>query len=244
MFKRLKEPFGKAGLIVALVALVFAMVGGAYAATGGSGNSNATASAKKHKKKKSKKPQRGKQGKPGKNGAPGAPGAAGPTGPAGAQGPKGDTGAQGPEGPEGPEGEPWAAGGTLPPEATLTGTYATSLTNDFLPEGETKEDSVSFGIQVSPAPTFVFVPGVGGTTSYGSDAANGCPGVVGGIPRAESGKFCVYGFAHSVFVSATVEARDPGAFPPGHAVTPNGATLVGTCPTGNCMGNGLWAVTG
>ena len=31
--RRLKEPFGKAGLIVAVVALVFAMLGGAYAAT-------------------------------------------------------------------------------------------------------------------------------------------------------------------------------------------------------------------
>ena len=35
MYKRLKEPFGKAGLIVALFALVFALVGGAYAANGG-----------------------------------------------------------------------------------------------------------------------------------------------------------------------------------------------------------------
>ncbi len=240
--RRITEPFGKAGLIVAVVALVAALVGGAYASTNGVGPL-ASSSGKQHKKKKGKA-KRGPRGPKGATGPAGPAGPAGPTGPAGAQGPKGDTGAQGPQGPEGPEGEPWAAGGTLPPEATLTGTYATSLTNDILPEGETKEDSVSFGIQVSPAPTFVFVPGVGGTTSYGSDAANGCPGVVGGIPRAESGKFCVYGFAHSVFASATVEARDPGAFPPGHAVTPNGATLVGTCPTGNCLGNGLWAVTG
>ena len=130
MFKRLREPFGKAGLIVALVALVFAMVGGAYAATGGSGNSNATASAKKHKKKKSKKPQRGKQGKPGKNGADGAPGPAGPAGPAGAAGAAGRHRPAGPQGPQGEQGKPGSdspfAGGTLAANATLTGTYSGS----------------------------------------------------------------------------------------------------------------------
>jgi Collagen triple helix repeat (20 copies) len=90
--RRLKEPFGKAGLIVAVVALVFAMLGGAYAATGGN-SSKATASAKQGKQ--------GKQGKTGKTGPAGPAGTAGPAGPAGA---KGDTGAAGSNGKDGTNG--------------------------------------------------------------------------------------------------------------------------------------------
>jgi hypothetical protein len=87
MFTKLREPFGKAGLIVAVVALVFAMLGGAYAATNSGGK--ATASAK---------------GKPGPRGKTGKTGSAGPAGPAGAPGAKGDTGAAGSNGTNGTNG--------------------------------------------------------------------------------------------------------------------------------------------
>ena len=63
--RAIREPFGKAGLIVGIVALVFAMLGGAYAATN-NGGGKATASAK---------------GKPGPAGKPGKTGPAGPAGP-------------------------------------------------------------------------------------------------------------------------------------------------------------------
>jgi hypothetical protein len=100
MKRRLKEPFGKAGLTVAVVALVFAMLGGAYAASS-NGGGKATASAKA---------KQGKQGKPGKTGL------AGPAGPAGPAGAKGDTGAAGSNGGAGADGksvtgEPIASGG-------------------------------------------------------------------------------------------------------------------------------------
>jgi hypothetical protein len=88
MFTKLREPFGKAGLIVAVVALVFAMLGGAYAATN-NGGGKATASAK---------------GKPGKQGKPGKTGPQGPAGSAGAPGAKGDTGAAGGNGTNGTNG--------------------------------------------------------------------------------------------------------------------------------------------
>src|SRR3954454_8939303 len=101
--RRLKEAFGKAGLIVAAIALVFAMLGGAYAATN-NGNGKATASAKA---------KQGKQGKPGKAGpaGPAGPaGSAGPQGPAGASGAKGDTGAKGDQGIQGIQGTPGTPG--------------------------------------------------------------------------------------------------------------------------------------
>jgi hypothetical protein len=92
MLERLRNQIGTAGLIVAIVALVAALGGGAYAATGGSSDGKATASAK------------AKQGKPGKPGKTGPAGPAGPAGAAGPAGPKGDTGAPGANGSNGANG--------------------------------------------------------------------------------------------------------------------------------------------
>lgn len=96
MLSRLREHFGTAGLIVAIVALVAALGGGAYAASGGSGDGEATASAKG-------KP--GPRGKPGKTGKTGPAGPAGPAGPQGPAGPKGDNGAPGSNGTPGANGK-------------------------------------------------------------------------------------------------------------------------------------------
>ena len=59
MSRRIREPFGKAGLIVAIVALVAASVGGAYAANHNGG--------KHHKKSKNNAGLNGKQKKQVKN---------------------------------------------------------------------------------------------------------------------------------------------------------------------------------
>jgi collagen triple helix repeat protein len=107
--RKLKEPFGKAGLSVAILALVFALAGGAYAA-----NNSATAS-------KAGKP--GPRGKTGKTGPAGAPGAIGPAGVPGASGAPGKNGTNGKNG---EEGSPWTAGGTLPSGKTETGVFAIS----------------------------------------------------------------------------------------------------------------------
>jgi hypothetical protein len=85
---------------IALVALVFALTGGAFAATGG-GGSHATLTASVAKKK-AKAPARGPAGP---KGATGATGPAGLAGPAGAAGAKGENGGNGKEGPEGKEGK-------------------------------------------------------------------------------------------------------------------------------------------
>ncbi len=83
--RRLKEPFGKAGLTVAILALVMALVGGAYAAGG------LTKSQEKQVTKIAKK----YAGKPGATGATGATGPAGTNGTNGKDGTNGTNGANG-----------------------------------------------------------------------------------------------------------------------------------------------------
>jgi Collagen triple helix repeat (20 copies) len=92
MFSSFRNRFGIPG-VISVIALVFAMIGGAYAANNSGSGEGATASAKKAVK-----------GPPGKRGPKGATGAAGPAGPAGPAGAKGDTGAAGVAGEKGATG--------------------------------------------------------------------------------------------------------------------------------------------
>jgi hypothetical protein len=103
MFSTLRTRFGIPG-VISVIALVFAMFGGAYAASNSSGGGKATASAK------------GKQGPRGKTGKTGPAGPAGPQGPAGPAGAKGDAGAPGAQGNPGNPGTP----GTNGTSATTT----------------------------------------------------------------------------------------------------------------------------
>jgi Collagen triple helix repeat (20 copies) len=149
MLSSFRSRFGIPG-VISVIALVFAMLGGAYAANdGGSGKataSKATASAKKAK--------RGPRGPRGPQGPAGPVGPAGPQGPAGANGTDGAPGSNGANGKSvtigntsacpaggftvevegssstkrtvcsGEEGSPWTLGGTLPPGQTETGNWA------------------------------------------------------------------------------------------------------------------------
>lgn len=76
MKRRLKEPFGKAGLTVAVVAIVMALVGGAYAAGGltKSQEKQVTKIAKKYAGKPGAPGPPGTNGTNGANGSPGVPG--------------------------------------------------------------------------------------------------------------------------------------------------------------------------
>lgn len=95
MFQRTREPFGKAGVIVGVIALVAALAGGAYAANGLNGK-------QKNEVKKIAKQFAGKKGARGPAGPAGAPGAKGDAGLAGA---KGENGAPGADGADGADGE-------------------------------------------------------------------------------------------------------------------------------------------
>jgi hypothetical protein len=88
MFSTLRTRFGIPG-VISVIALVFAMLGGAYAANNSSGGGKSTASAKAKK---------------GPRGPKGATGPQGPAGPQGAAGAKGDAGANGSNGTNGTNG--------------------------------------------------------------------------------------------------------------------------------------------
>ena len=98
MFSTLRTRFGIPG-VISVIALVFAMFGGAYAASNSSGGGKATASKAKVKK-----------GPRGPRGATGPAGPVGPAGPAGAAGAKGENGAPGSNGTNGAPGTAGAAG--------------------------------------------------------------------------------------------------------------------------------------
>ncbi len=115
--------------LMAFVALVFALTGGAFAATGGAGggggvggsgggggggSSAGTVAAASKVKSKGKAGPRGPAGPRGAVGPAGPVGAAGPAGPAGAQGPQGS---QGPAGSNGSNGEPGAPGASVASKA-------------------------------------------------------------------------------------------------------------------------------
>jgi hypothetical protein len=203
--RRLKEPFGKAGLMVAIAALIFALAGGAYAAN----NLGAAAS-------KAKAGPRGKTGKTGPAGPQGPAGPKGDPGVAGANGTNGAPGANGKSvtvseiepgdageceetggalvaqegasagvevctGEEGPEGSPWTVGGTLPKGKTETGVWAFGATTK-----QSAQASASFNIPL--AASVLPVPEVVGE---GELPTTNCPGEVAD-PKAKEGFFCVY----------------------------------------------------
>jgi hypothetical protein len=187
--RRLREPFGKAGLTVAVIALVFAMLGGAYAAVG------LNSKQKKEVKSIAKSFQ-----------STGPAGAAGPQGPAGAPGPKGDTGPQGPQGDKGDKGEkgakgdpgtpgsPWTLGGTLPSNATETGTWSAG---QYVGEGTSLSYlSLSFPVPLAAsldADHVHFINGAGEEVVDGStkEPSTVCLGSAES-PSVAAGHLCVY----------------------------------------------------
>jgi Collagen triple helix repeat (20 copies) len=100
MFSSFRNRFGIPG-VISVIALVFAMLGGAYAASNSGDSKDAAASAKK----KSAKGPRGPKGATGPAGPAGAPGAKGDTGAAGANGANGSNGATGATGANGTNGQ-------------------------------------------------------------------------------------------------------------------------------------------
>lgn len=256
MFHRLREPFGKAGLIVAIVALVSALVGGAYAADnlGGDG-SKATASAK------GKKGPRGPKGPAGPKGDTGPAGSKGDTGATGAQGPKGDTGPIGPIGPQGPKGddgdpgEPGEPGVcsegnnecVMPQGSTLTGSWGLGQT---APNIGIATATISFPLKYPGAkPTLYYVKGEGESEAEEQTREEKCGGGTADAPTAEPGFLCIY----------LKMALMPGEYSEGISnfnLTSNGVTLgfntpvatqeekdAGEGPQARSIMLGTWAVT-
>jgi hypothetical protein len=221
MFSTLRTRFGIPG-VISVIALVFAMFGGAYAASNSSGGGKATASAK------AKKGPRGPKGPKGDTGPAGPQGPAGPAGAKGDAGSPGSPGANGKSvalineepagcaseegftyevegsgeenevcsGEEGPEGALGTAGTTLPSEATETGVWGGGYPEDGT--GASKRFyPISFPIPLADAPEPIFV----GPTEASKP---GCPGR-GGAGGGASESFPAAGEYHP-----TIPRADPG----------------------------------
>lgn len=260
MFSTLRTRFGIPG-VISVIALVFAMFGGAYAASNSSGGGKATASAK------AKKGPRGPKGAKGDAGPAGLQGPPGPQGPAGA---KGDTGAAGSNGTNGTNGQSVVSGSEPPGGNCATGgskftsssgtTYACNgatgakgaqgspwTAGGLLPSGATETGvwgdgafpaqegtssyPASFSIPLAKEPKVTFVD----TYANSEAKAPGCPGVTAisgeGLPTADPGNLCFY--------STSFEGA---AFQYALAFRVGGLIVV-NC-TGRCGTTGYWAVTG
>jgi Collagen triple helix repeat (20 copies) len=144
--------------VVATLALVFAMSGGALAA----GHYLLTSTSQV-----SPKVLKALKGQTGKTGSVGAQGAQGSQGVQGAQGAHGEPGAVGPAGPQGPQGEPgapgvagkegspWTAGGTLPAGKSETGAWGGGGGPEVTDMGFSERIAVaSFAIPLLVTPTY------------------------------------------------------------------------------------------
>lgn len=198
MLSRIHNKLGTAGLILAIMALIAALGGAAFAAGG------LTKQQEKQVKKIAKKFA----------GKPGATGPQGPKGDTGEKGPKGDPGGKGDRGEKGATGEAGACSEEKPecvltPGATETGAWATSL----LPRVEEEEEALvfrpglsltalSFNIPLKVAPkgivvvngkkaTFPLLTETTGTFAYGEGTAAQCQGSFS-EPKAAAGFVCVY----------------------------------------------------
>lgn len=230
--------------MIAVVALLFAMTGGAWAVTHHSGHPR--------KVKKGPRGPQGETGPAGPAGPAGPQGLQGETGPAGAKGERGAPGAEGKPGPEGqqgpqgvpgvnggpgaqgekgetgevgPKGEPgspWAVGGKLPTGKTETGTWSAG---PFETKGQ-QLVSISFPIPLA----FAFTEEQIHFLSVGGGETPECPGTVE-EPKAASGNLCVYA-EELDHLSLTTKSSYP-----------SGVVFEAKYETEG-LGYGTWAVTG
>lgn len=167
MFSRIHQKLGTAGFLIAIVALIVALGGAAYAALPGL-NSKQKKEVKKIAKSFAKA---------------GPAGASGPAGAKGEAGAKGDTGAAGGTGPEGPPGEKGETGPLdtkLPPGKTIRGFW------DFQVDNPVHNGvlTLTYPFRIEPKPNFVYMPPNAAPTEE-------CPGEVE-EPKAKRGFFCLY----------------------------------------------------
>lgn len=220
MFQALRRNINPA-TILAFVALIFAVTGGAFAATGGAGSAPAKATvstaragsrttlaaivAKKKKTTSTRGPAgpKGATGATGPAGAQGAPGARGPQGPAGTNGTNG-TGTPGLEGHEGKAGATGPQGPAGPTEFTVLpkGQTETGAWSDFTGAEGNAATTISFAIPLAKAlgSTAVHFVGESGkeqsifsltTHEFEEGPTSACPGNAA-EPAATPGNLCVY----------------------------------------------------
>ncbi|MDX6602511.1 MAG: hypothetical protein QOF13_1713 [Solirubrobacterales bacterium] len=157
MLSILRNRFGMPG-VIAVIALVFAMFGGAYAASS-SGGGKATASAKAKRGPRGPRGPAGPTGPVGSAGPAGAQGPAGAKGEAGAKGATGEAGAKGATGAAGSTGATGAAGSTgATGAAGATGATGLSGFTETLPSGKTETGTWTMGPTPNAGPGELHVP--------------------------------------------------------------------------------------
>ncbi len=176
MLSRIHQRLGTAGFVIAIVALIVALGGAAYAALPGL-NSKQKKEVKKIAKKEVKKIAK-KLVKAGPAGPAGAKGDAGATGATGASGP---TGAAGPTGAIGPEGPAGPTETRLPPGKTIKGLWQFQVNQSTDKLGLL---TVSFPLRVEPGPSPVYMAPKAPPTEE-------CPGNED-EPEAKKGFLCLY----------------------------------------------------
>jgi hypothetical protein len=213
MLSPLRNRFGIPG-VISVIALVFAMLGGAYAASD-SGSRKSSASASKASASKAKRGPKGPRGPRGPQGAPGLQGPEGPQGPAGANGKDGLNGKNGVNGTNGAPGKSVLSGEETPGTNCAQGGYWFEIQGSgnksyvceggggsgggtTLAPGETSTGlwqfqtsdtsfafmSISYPLRVEPAPEFNWI-------GVGEPATAACPGSQED-PQAEPGHLCIY----------------------------------------------------
>lgn len=244
MFTRIRKHATGANIAV-VIALVFAMSGGAYAAkkylitsikqikpsvvaqlkgnAGPAGKDGAQGPAGPV----GKEGAQGLQGVQGEKGKDGSNGAAGATGPAGAKGATGATG---------PTGAPWPAGGVLPPGATETGQWGTFTT--AAAAEELKVNTISFPIPLEAAPAVTFI-------KVGDSVPSQCAGGSAASPKAANGNLCIFegesAIHHAGNLKFAAAIDGTGDF----GVARTGAEMLfATTAAGEVSAEGSWAVTG
>jgi collagen triple helix repeat protein len=229
--------------VVATLALVFAMSGGALAASHYLLTSTSQISPKVLKALRGKA---GAQGAPGvagsqgpagfagAQGAKGEGGQAGPAGPAGQAGPTGETGAGGAPGATGKEGSPWTAGGTLPSKKSETGVWAIQVAPNL--QG-TRIPLASFSIPVTTAEAEALAFNVVGPEEGAGEPHEKLPAGCKGNrhhPEANPGNVCAF----ELFAVNIMELTEP--------IVTTAGVLVGV-EQGNesepFRAAGTWAVT-
>jgi hypothetical protein len=198
MLTTFKNRFGIPG-VISVVALVFAMTGGAVAANSYLAD-GATSSQVKDNLQKAKRGPRGPRG---------------PKGPQGLQGPKGDPGAQGSKGDQGPKGDRGEAGpllDVLPGGRSETGAWSTAAEEGVL--------TISYPLRLSSPIT---APGNIVVLEEGEGETAECPGTVE-KPEAAAGKLCLYtevgelesevnfGFPYSLTTGVHLFFKNPSVF--------------------------------
>jgi hypothetical protein len=239
--------------VIATLALVFAMTGGAYAASKYLITSTKQISPKVLKSLKGANGKNGTAGPAGPAGAAGA-GTAGAQGAQGAAGAKGETGAAGPAGPQGPGGAAGTNGTngtngttgftkTLPSKETETGAWSGHVVG----ESEEALSPISFNIPLKAALASTNVHNVTieeWKRENGKVPPAACEGT-GPEPKATTGNLCVY-IGNNFFGLGEVKAIDKltGEFEAGTSTT--GAVVVVKPASGNggAIMYGSWAVTG